>query len=415
MEKTPDELYQERLKRVQAAIRLQVPDRVPFFPKLGFFAAKYAGLSPGDAIMNSGKWLTANKRAIVALQPDIYSVSPHYGRSWEAVDCKQILWPGHGGPANSSFQFVGGEYMKADEYDAFLTDPTDFLIRTYLPRIFRTLSPFQKLPSLQPLFMHGYNGAKNCAVFAQPEMVQAFESMYKAGAEAIRYNEELAVLQKELHDLGFPRAFAGPVMFAPFDKVADMLRGMQGTMMDMYRQPEKLLELMDQILTVHLQDCIDKTNKSENISAIHIPLHFGADGFMSLKQFETFYWPGLKKLILGLIDAGLTPCPFLEGDFASRLHYFADLPRGKTVLFFDSTDLVKAKEIVGNTACIAGNMPLSLLQSGTPDQIREYAKKLIDVVGKDGGFIMTSRGSMDDSDPELVKVWADFTREYGVY
>ena len=59
-------------------------------------------------------------------------------------------------------------------------------------------------------------------------------------------------------------------------------------------------------------------------------LHRGADGFMSLNQFETFYWPGLKKIILALIDAGLTPFVFFEGDFTSRLEYLTELPKGKT-------------------------------------------------------------------------------------
>ena len=136
---------------------------------------------------------------------------------------------------------------------------------------------------------------------------------------------------------------------------------------------------------------------------------------MSLKQFETFYWPGLKKLLLTFIDEGLTPCPFLEGDYTSRLEYFSDLPRGKMLLFLDATDIFKAKDILGQTACFAGNVPLSLLQTGTPEQIKEYTKKLIDVVGKGGGLIMSSRGALDDANPKLVKTWAVFTREYGVY
>ena len=60
-------------------------------------------------------------------------------------------------------------------------------------------------------------------------------------------------------------------------------------------------------------------------------------------------------------------------------------------------------------------MPLSLLQVGTPDLVREYAKKLVDVVGKEGGFVMGPRSAMDEADPKLVKVWVDFTKEYGVY
>ena len=85
------------------------------------------------------------------------------------------------------------------------------------------------------------------------------------------------------------------------------------------------------------------------------------------------------------------------------------------MLYFDATDLVKAKKILGGTACIVGNMPISLLQSGTPEQVKDYSRKLIDVVGNDGGFIMSCGVPMDDANPELVKVWAEFTIEYGVY
>ncbi len=136
---------------------------------------------------------------------------------------------------------------------------------------------------------------------------------------------------------------------------------------------------------------------------------------MSLKQFETFYWPSLKKIILTLIDEGLTPCPFFEGDYTSRLEYLAELPKGKILGLFDSTDPLKAKEILGNTMCISGMMPLSLLQTGSPDNIKEYAKKLIDVVGKGGGYIMGPKSAMDECDPERVKIWVNFTKEYGVY
>jgi uroporphyrinogen-III decarboxylase len=136
---------------------------------------------------------------------------------------------------------------------------------------------------------------------------------------------------------------------------------------------------------------------------------------MSLDQFATFYWPGLKKLILALIDAGLTPCPFFEGTHTQRLQYYAELPKGKVLGLFDNTDIYKAKEILGNTMCMSGFRPLFLLQAGTPEKVRAYAKKLIDVVGKDDGFIMGPRSAMDEADPKLVKVWFDFTKKYGRY
>jgi uroporphyrinogen-III decarboxylase len=136
---------------------------------------------------------------------------------------------------------------------------------------------------------------------------------------------------------------------------------------------------------------------------------------MSLEQFEVFYWPSLKKLILTFIDEGLIPCPFFEGIHTQRLEYYADLPKGKVLGFFDSTDIYKAKEILGRTMCMSGFMPLSLLQTGTPEEVKAYAGKLIDIVGKDGGFIMGPKSAMDEANPELVKVWFDFTKEYGLY
>jgi hypothetical protein len=60
-------------------------------------------------------------------------------------------------------------------------------------------------------------------------------------------------------------------------------------------------------------------------------------------------------------------------------------------------------------------MALSILQTGTEDDVKAGAKRLIDVLGKDGGYIMGSRSAMDEANPKLVKVWFDFTKEYGVY
>ncbi len=413
MDKTPEELYRERLKRVEDTIQLKVPDRIPFVPHMGIFAARYAGLSPTEAFYDSEKWLSACKKAIVELEPDMYRATTYPGRALEAVECKQMKWPGHGGPTNSTYQYVEKEYMKAEEYDAFFNDPSDFLVRAYLPRIFGTLEPLQKLPPLPSLFINGFRGATTSVVFAETEMAAAFASLYKAGMETRKYRAEMAVLDRDLRSLGFLNSTTGPNMHAPFDVVASMLRGIRGVMLDMYRQPDNLLAMMDRILHIELGEVARM--KKDGFSPIHITLHFGADGFMSPKQFETFYWPGLKKLILALIDQGITPCPFLEGDFTSRLHYFTELPKGKVLLYIAATDPVKAKEILGNTACIAGNVPVSLLQSGTPVQVKEYSKKIIDVAGKGGGFIMSSRSVLDDADPELVKVWAKFTREYGCY
>lgn len=416
MEMPAQQAYRERLQRVEDAIQLKVPDRVPFFPLDHFLAARYAGITSEEAFYDFDKWFAASRRMIEYLEPDIYfpPVAAYPGKSLDALDCRQLKWPGRGIPPHSTFQYVEGEYMKADEYDAFLDDPSDYLIRVYLGRVFGRLEPLQTLPPLRTLFLYGYKGAFTSAVFATPEIVGAFSALYEAGVEARKYAIASAAFDREMASLGFPAAVGGGSVYVPFDIFSDVFRGMKGIMLDMYRQPDKLLDAMDRILPILIQGAVAAVRRAGN-TRVFIPLHRGSDGFMSLKQFETFYWPGFKKLVLALMDEGLTPCLFFEGNYNSRLEYLTEFPKGKILGLFDSTDIFLAKKVVGGTMCLAGDMPLSLLQSGTPDKVKEYTKKLIDIVGKDGGFVMSSRTVLDDADPELVKVWADFTREYGVY
>jgi hypothetical protein len=416
MAETAEDRYKERLKRVEDAISLKVPDRVPFLPNTHLLAARFAGLSAQDAFYQTDRWVAANKQMVLELEPDMYfaAAAVYPGTALDILDCRQIRWPGHGVSGFSTFQFVEGEYMKADEYDAFLADPSDYIIRVYMPRLYGALEPLRNLPSIDALFLQGYKGAIfGSAVFADPSIAEAFASLYRAGLEASKYLAILGGFDREMAALGFPQAF-GVTTYAPFDLISDMLRGMRGTMLDMYRQPDKLHKTMEKVFPMLLKSAVDGAKRGGN-PRVFIPLHRGSDGFMSLKQFETFYWPGLKKLILGLVDAGMTPCAFLEGDCTTRLPYLRELPRGKVLAMFDTTDIFKAKEIVGDTICIVGGMPVSLLSTGTPEQIKEQTRRLIEGVGRGGGFIMSARTVLDDAKPELVKVWAECTREYGGY
>jgi hypothetical protein len=413
---SPEELYKEREKRVNDAIQLKVPDRVPFFPGTHLYAAKYTGMTLEEAYYNADKWYAANKKMNIDLEPDLYFPGSFAiftsGAAFEAVDCKQIKWPGHGVPPNSSYQFVEGEYMKVDEYDAFLDDPSDYALRTYMPRVYGTLEPLKMLPPIKSMLL-GYAGLAATALLVIPAVATAFNSLYRAGLEAAKWAAAGVKFDKEMAELGFPPLAQG-VALAPFDMLGDMMRGTKGIMLDMYRQPDKLLQATEKVLPMIIEVGVAGARMGGS-SRIFIALHKGSDGFMSLKQFETFYWPGLKKLILALIDAGLTPCVFFEGSWTERLEYLNELPKGKILGLFQSTDIFKAKEILKNTMCIAGNMPPSLLQAGTPQQVKDYTKKLIDIVGKGGGFIMSCSGVMDEADPKLVRVWKDFTKEYGVY
>ncbi len=418
MKKTGEELYKERKRRVEDAIALKVPDRVPvWFQDASFFPAKYGGITFKEAMYNSDKVFSSYKKTFVDFEPDLYFNPGHAlhtpGEALKIMDCNQVVLPGQKGVSvNHSFQFVEAEYMKQEEYDEFIEDPTAFTISKYLPRVFGTMKPLAAIPPIKSLLL-GYFGMPAIGGMVTDEILTAMETFCKAGRLIQQHEAKAASFINEMKQLGFPLA-CGAITLAPFDLIADTLRGLRGTLMDMYKCPDKLLAAIDKVTPMMIDGAVGQCEKS-GCPGVFIPLHKGSDGFMSLEQFQTFYWPGLKQMILTLIDNGLMPCPFFEGIHTQRLAYYGSFPKGKILGFFDNTDIYKAKEILGNTMCMSGFMPLSLLQTGTPDKVKAYAKKLIDVVGKDGGFIMGPRSAMDEADPKLVKEWFDFTKTYGVY
>jgi uroporphyrinogen-III decarboxylase len=185
-------------------------------------------------------------------------------------------------------------------------------------------------------------------------------------------------------------------------------------MLDMYRKPDALIKACEKLLPFMFEIAVNATKVSGN-PRVFIPIHKGLDGFMSLEQFERFYWPTLRELMVALINEGLNPCPLWEGDCTSRLEVIKDIPPGKACYAFEATNLIKVKEVLGGRICIRGNVPLSILMTGTPEDVRQYCKRLIDRVGKDGGYIMDSSTGLDDAKPENVKAMFEFTKEYGQY
>jgi len=116
---------------------------------------------------------------------------------------------------------------------------------------------------------------------------------------------------------------------------------------------------------------------------------------MSRKQFETFYWPGLKKAMLTTIELGIIPIMVCQGKYDDRLEYFLELPKGKVVAYLHQSDIFRAKEILGGHICIMGGVLPGLLKAGSLREVDDYRRKLIRVCGKNGGFILVGRPPKD--------------------
>ena len=412
-DKTPAQLYEEREKRVRDAIQLRQPDRVPVRLETHAFPARYAGVPKSAAYYDPAAWKEATKKTVLDFEPDIYqaTVTANSGETLELLDPKHLKWPGGALPPDVAHQAIEQEYMSAEEYDLFLDDPTDFTLRYLIPRGYGGLSPLSKLPYLVDRFA-AIPGMT--PMFTRAEFQEMAGTLLKAGRAQEQTEKITTGFDEEMAQLGFPQAsHGGGAGGAPFDLLSDRYRGMRGAMLDMYRCPDKLLAACDRILKWRKAAARPADPaKRGNPKRVFVALHRGTEGFMSRKQYEKFYWPGLKQALLCTIENGIVPIIFCEGQLGDRLEYFLELPKGKAVCLFDLTDMFLAKDVLKDHICIAGNVPPSLLQVGSVQDVEEYCAKLIKVCGKGGGFILSAASSIDEAKPANIKALVDSPKKY---
>jgi uroporphyrinogen-III decarboxylase len=408
-----EEAYRKRVNRFIDAITLKEPDRVPVMLPAGNYPLYYAGISLKEAMYDNKRVYNAYIKFFHDFESDTFTgpgMIPS-GRASEIIDSLTSKWPGRGLPDNASmYQFVEGEYMKADEYDVFLDDLSDFCLRCYLPRSLGALKPFADFSPL-PHILGMPNRFLGPAIM--PEVQKMFQAVIDYGREIARWQEPMMEFNRMALAAGYP-SFMGGQAHAPFDILADTLRGTQGIFMDMYRQPENLQRAMEKLVPINI-DCGVRMANMSGRPIVFFALHKGDDTFMSKKQYEEFYWPTFRAVILGLIEEGCVPMLFAEGKYNDRLEIVKDLPKGKVMWHFDQTDMARAKKTVGENACIAGNVPTSLLCTGTPQAVEEYCRKLIEDCGQGGGFILTGGASIDRGNPDNLRAMMKAAKEYGVY
>jgi hypothetical protein len=407
------EKYQARATRMMHAIKMEIPDRVPVHIPPGSIVAYNAGLTLHEVLYDTRNIIPAWIKFLNDYPQDSAD-SPGFfsGRAYEILDNKVTKWPGHGLPESQSLhQFVEKEYMRADEYDLFIKDPFDFGLRCFTPRTWGAFEPLANIPSLS-----SYQGLPQrlMAMCQDPAFQKLFKAIWKASQENAKWQKINFECSRIAMAMGFP-PLGGGMGLAPFDTVADMLRGTRGSVMDMYRQPEKLLETLEVIADNSVASAVRMANMSIS-PIIFVPMHKGADAFMSVKQFEKFYWPTFRKFLLGCVNEGCVPMMVIDGSYnEERLRIISELPRSSVIWTMEKTDMAKAKEILGNSACIAGNVLASQLYTLTPKEIKEYCRKLIEICAPGGGYILSLGSGIDKCDPANLHAIIEAAQEYGVY
>jgi uroporphyrinogen-III decarboxylase len=407
--------YRVRAQRLVDVYNVKEPDRIPINLPVGNLPYMNYGINLRTAMYDHEKAVAACKKFNEEYSEELeYWANPMVtpGRVLDLLGYKLYSWPGHGLGENVSIvQFLEAEYMKADEYDAFILDPSDFWIRTYMPRVFGALEPlrvFRPITDLVEIVNMG-----QFMPFASPEGQKMLQTLMEVGKEYQAMMKARSEAGPSGAARGYPAAL-GAFCKAPFDTLGDSLRGTQPILKDMYRRPDKLLEALDVIADFTIKSLLSAPN-IVNLFMVTYPLHKGADGWMSQKQFETFYWPSLKKVMDALIKEGLIQNMFAEGGYNTRLETVNEFPKGTVCWYFDKTDMFKAKQILGSKCAIQGNVPSSLIVTGTAADTKEYCRKLIEGCGKGGGFILSAGAVADNPKLENLRAMIAAVREYGVY
>jgi hypothetical protein len=409
-----EKLYQERVMRLIKAIKLEEPDRVPVMLPTGNSPAYWGGSNLRALMYDYEK---ARKIWIDYMEEfgdmDIFDAPAFFpcGKISEVISSKLMKLPGMGLPEDAPmYQFVEGEYMKTDEYDQFIMDPSGYNMRVMLPRTSPFFDAFKKLPPLYSTFGNPWVG-----ILCDPEIRKVFETLMSLTGEQKKWMLANMELSGYIKSHGYPSLFGGGVLLAaPFDFFGDAMRGTQGIFLDMYRQPEKLREAMECYLKLIIENEVKNFPMTSSPICV-MPLHKGDDTFMSDKQFDTFYWPTLRRLLLAMIDEGLVPMPFAEGRYNNRLKQITDTPKSGVMWWFDQTDMAEAKRVIGDICCIVGNVPTSIMMNGTPEQVKENCRRLIEACAAGGGYILGGGASVDNGKIENFKAMMEAAYEYGTY
>ncbi len=417
MDEQTRKIYQEKLDRVNNAIRLKPTDRIPIAPFFASYVQRSEGSSYRDLYYDFDK---AGEAAVRFYRKhpmlDAYGgISFTSGKANELADSQMIDWPGRPGTKvsdYSSHQVIEREFMTQDEYPEMLGDFTGFMIRKYIPRAFPNLRGLSGIQTIPTIVLSTSILAPFCSQAAR-DAYSILGKIADADAEAAAASQKYG---QQIADLGLPVMFTG-ASEAPYDILGDYFRGTMGIFEDLV--DEDVQEYMEQACDLFADQQIQALQYFRYVDLpvkrVFFPLHKAMDGFMNDEQFERLYWKPLKKIILALIDMDVTPYIYCEGKYNSRLEHLADVPKGKVLYHFEKVDMKEAKRILGGTACIIGNLPVSQLEFGKKETVIDMTRQLLEDCMPGGGYIFDFDGSLENAKEENLDAMFETLEKYGKY
>lgn len=412
-------MYEEKLRRLEDCADLKSVDRVPIGVAELYFPAKYAGFTYQDMYYDNEKYT----RAAIKFAEDFDWDAVCFLRSFETIPLglslvpvdaemavnvaiasvmgggsthdilrdRYISHPGRELPENNESHFIIQDtFMDACEYESFAKDPFCFLSEKIVPRVYENLQ--------------------------KPGSNLANETFLKLGFELNDILERVAGFTETMKKANCPPWYLA-LAPNPLDFIGAFVRNFDKVLMDIHRNPDEILTICEKLTPVFM--AVGKatgllSHALTGSKRVFMPVWYNS--FLSKKEYLKFQWPYIKTIAEGLIAEGFTPLLSLQGEYDHLLDTLLELPKGKFIAWFDRTDPIEAKKVIGEHCCIAGGISAAALISKQPEDIDEYVKKLLEEMKKSSGFIYTLPfNGIGPAKIENVKAMTAAVRKYGKY
>ncbi|WKY48746.1 uroporphyrinogen decarboxylase family protein [Eubacteriaceae bacterium ES3] len=350
--------YNERLKRFQKAIRLEVPDRVPIFSLN----------SPEVTVEYAGEDLKTVHLDFIKLRktiPQYYEDLLIDGVATAFLRNSRLYT--HLGAKNFNLnkdgfmQYSEVQGMLETDYEELITMPMETIVKKILPRIYTAFSMNDPASSL---------------------------NIGRGFTEYIENSRQLREIDQHCVEVSGIPVITNHMVEAPFDFLADQLRGLTGIVTDMHRRPEQVETACEALLPLLIKWGMSGFKETgAEFPGLFIPLHMPP--FLNPSQFERFFWPTFKRMVDEFTGSGHTVSLFLEGDWTNFYDFLQSFDR-RVIGFFETGDLKIIKNKLGKSICIAGNYPISVLNSEPLENCIDIAKAMLDVAAPGGGYIFST-------------------------
>ncbi len=411
--------YDEKLERLDRCAKQLPVDRVPIAVATVYYPAKHIGITYEELYYDNEKYTAAatgfakdfnwdaacmlRSFETVPLGLALAGTDPETainaavasvlggGFAHDILRDNYSLQPGRELDPNNESQFVIRDApMREDEYDEFIGDPFGFLNRKVVPRVYGALS--------------------------EPGSPEATAALIKFGERLGEVVGGLPAFTQKMREVDCPPWYMA-LNPNPLDALGAFLRNFDAVLADILWYPDKVKKLCELLAPVLLE--VGKATGA--ISAqltgskrVFCPVWYNS--LLSEKQFREFHWPFLRFICEGLIEAGFTPLLSLQGSYDRMLGTLLELPKGKAIAWFDKTDPVKAREVLGDHLCIAAGIDPMYLMSGGPERVRTLVRDLVTEMKSPSGFIYTLQfNAIGMAKEENLVAMTDAVHEFGVY